>query len=143
MRDPRDCFLLGVCWKRRFTRENARSSSETNSKRTLLEQSEGAVFENAFAHTLALLRVREVTRVSTLRRILRAERFRSFKRFSLGCSSGLKRRSKVTSVYHRKTSSNASTSSGFHGERERPNPSLVASHREYHHRALFLNKNTV
>ena len=140
MRDPRDCFLLGVCWKRRFTRENARSSSETNSKRTLLEQSEGAVFENAFAHTLALLRVREVTHVSTLRRIIRVESFRSFKSFSLGCSSGL-RRSKVTSVY-RKTS-NASTSSGFHGERERPNPSLVASHREYHPRALFLNENTV
>ena len=90
MRDPRDCFLLGVCWKRRFTRENARSSSETNSKRTLLEQSEGAVFENAFAHTLALLRVREVTHVPTLRRIIRVESFRSFKSFSLGCSGGLR-----------------------------------------------------
>ena len=52
------------------------------------------------------------------------------------------RRSKVTSVY-RKTS-NASTSSGFHTqrERERLNPSLVASHHEYH-RVLFLNKNTI
>ena len=62
MRDPRDCFLLGVCWKRRFTRENALcSSSETNSKRTLLEQSEEAAFEKC---------VREVTHVSTLRRII-------------------------------------------------------------------------
>ena len=65
---------------------------------------------NTFAHTLALLRVlREVT----LRRKKNGVRPLS-KSFSLGCS-GL-RRSKVTSVY-RKTS-NASTSSGFHRERE-------------------------
>ena len=45
------------------------------------------------------------------------------------------RRSKVTSVY-RKTS-NASTSSGFHRERERLNPSLVALHHHYHRVCCF------
>jgi len=60
-----------VCVGKDVSLENARSSSETNSKRTLEQQSEGA-FENAFARTrLALLRVlRDVTRVSTLRRIV-------------------------------------------------------------------------
>ena len=64
---------------------------------------------NTFAHTLALSAVREVT----LRRKKNGVRPLS-KSFNLGCS-GL-RRSKVTSVC-RKTS-NASTSSGFHRERE-------------------------
>ena len=88
---------------------------------------------NTFAHTLALLAVREVT----LRRKKNGVRPLS-KSFSLGCS-GL-RRSKVTSVY-RKTS-NASTSSGFHREREtEPFTRSIAS--PLSSCVLFLNKNTV
>ena len=134
MRDPRDCFLLGVCWKRRFTRENARSSSETNSKRTLLEQSEGV-----FEHARTFARSRSDARLHSPENNTCGE-FPVFQKLQFRVFGRPERRSKVTSVY-RKTS-NASTSSGFHTERERLNPSLVASHHEYH-RVLFLNKNTI
>ena len=112
-------------WKRRFTRERACSSSETNySKRTLEQQSEEVVYKQYVrAHARTFSRSsrsdapeKKEWSPSSFQKL----QFRVFEP---------KRRSKVTSVY-RKTS-NASTSSGFHRERERLNPSLVASHHCY------------
>ena len=112
MRDPRDCFLLGVCaLEKTFHSRTRVLSSETNySKRTLEQQSEEVVYKQyvrSHARTFSRSRSDAPEKKEWSPSSFQKLQFRVFEP---------ERRSKVTSVY-RKTS-NASTSSGFHRERE-------------------------
>ena len=128
-----------VCVGKDVSLENARSpSSETNySKRTLEQQSEEVVYKRY---------VRSHARTFSRSRSSDAPEKKewspsSFQKLQFRVFEPLRDlRSKVTSDY-RKTTSTLPRPPAF-TERERLNPSLVASHHEYH-RVLFLNKNTV
>ena len=133
MRDPRDCFLLGVCALEKTFHSRTRVLPP---RRRIIQRERSnnkakkSYINNTFAHTP--------------RTFARSSRSDAPEKKEWSPSSFQKlqfrvfepeRRSKVTSVY-RKTS-NASTSSGFHRERERLNPSLVASHHHYHRVCCF------
>lgn len=86
MRDPRDCFLLGVCALEKTFHSRTRVLPP---RRRIIQRERSnnkakkSYINDTFAHTLALLAVREVV---TLRRKKNGVRPRS-KSFSLGCSS--------------------------------------------------------
>ena len=82
MRDPRDCFLLGVCALEKTFHSRTRVLPRRRIQRERSNnKAKKSYINNTFAHTLALLAVREVT----LRRKKNGVRPLS-KSFSLGCS---------------------------------------------------------
>ena len=131
MRDPRDCFLLGVCALEKTFHSRTRVLPP---RRRIIQRERSnnkakkSYINNTFAHT-----PRTFARSSRSDAPEKKEWSpSSFQKLQFRVF-GHKRRSKVTSVY-RKTS----TSSGFHRERERLNPSsFVASHHHYHRVCCF------
>ena len=140
MRDPRDCFLLGVCALEKTFHSRTRVLPP---RRRIIQRERSnnkakkSYINNTFAHTP--------------RTFARSSRSDAPEKKEWSPSSFQKlqfrvfepeRRSKVTSVY-RKTS-NASTSSGFHRERERETEPFIRSVASpLSSCVLFLNKNTV